>query len=262
MSVMSLLDDYKKFCDIRERSCSGQIINLGNESFLCPSSLLPLINYLKITNSKNICSSSERLNSYVCTIMSKAHTNLENKSFIPFTELPKNELDANKTMSMLFGKLKDGKDVGGQNAFKYMVSEMIDNIYQHSNFNNAYFMAQKYPKLGFMDVCFYDDGIGIPGSFRNAEVNFSSDKDAIYKAITGVSTKGKERGYGLSKNIEIIEKDFKGEMLIISNEGAVHLFKEKLFKYDLSKKYILMGTLVSYRYNFPVADVDIYERIE
>jgi len=177
--------------------------------------------------------------------------------------LPKDPKDAAGMLSILYDKLENGKNIGGQNAFKYMISEMVDNIYQHSYFKTAFFMAQKYSRNKYIEICFYDDGIGIPESFRRANFSFKDSVDAIYKALQGLSTKSQERGYGLSGNLRIIKEAFNGEMLVASEKGAIFLQNKDIFKYNFSDKYILSGTLVSYKYNFPV-DIggDFYEYVK
>jgi len=261
---LNLLDNYKKFCDIRENSINTKKIDLSNETFLYPTTLLPLINYQKGNKLDCIKPKSDKTKDYF-DIMNNLQTNSKQKTSIPFTELPKDSIEGNKKIAEMFELLGDGKNVGGENAFKYMVNEMVTNIYEHSKFNNAYTMAQKYPNKQFLEVCFYDDGIGIPGSFKKAKIEFDSDKETIMKAVEGTSTKettsteSPKRGYGLSRNLKLIKDKFNGEMLIVSNSGAFHLHEQKQYKYDLSKKYILAGTLVSYRYKFPVMDVNIYD---
>lgn len=45
-------------------------------------------------------------------------------------------------------------------------------MFIHSEFETAFIMAQHYPNMGFTDVCFYDDGISIPGRFEKSDVEF------------------------------------------------------------------------------------------
>jgi len=60
--------------------------------------------------------------------------------------------------------------------------------------------------MGFIELGFLDDGITIPGSF-NKHGRHYDEKDhykAIDAAIRGKSTKaGRERGFGLSSNVEM-----------------------------------------------------------
>lgn len=53
-----------------------------------------------------------------------------------------------------------------ENAYKYVIGELVDNIYEHSEFKYAYVMAQKYGYRQFIELGFLDDGITIPGSFN------------------------------------------------------------------------------------------------
>jgi hypothetical protein len=65
------------------------------------------------------------------------------------------------------------------------------------------------------EICFIDDGITIPGSFRTHKIKFSQEYEAIFKAINGISTKSKERGYGLNTCIRIFTNGIAGEILIV-----------------------------------------------
>jgi hypothetical protein len=149
-------------------------------------------------------------------------------------------------------------------AFKYVVGELVDNIYQHSLFDYAYIMAQRYPARRFVELCFYDDGIGIPGSFQLAGKRCSRANHyrAIYDAMRGVSTKPEEgRGYGLSSNVEMF-RDVGGEVLIVSGFGAVFLNRHEVIPYQLDGSTQMEGTLVSIRVRDGTRIPNIYEYAE
>ena len=71
---------------------------------------------------------------------------------------------------------------------------MTDNILQHSQAKNNYILAQYY-KYDGLEICIYDDGIGIKKSYENAGENI--DNTGIEMALKGLSTKeDNERGEG------------------------------------------------------------------
>lgn len=93
-------------------------------------------------------------------------------------------------------------------AFSLIVSELVDNIYEHSDFKTAYVFAQKYPKIGKLEICFVDDGITIPGSFQKIELIYEKQEHykAIHDALNGLSSKKiVGRGTGLT-NVSRLKK--------------------------------------------------------
>ncbi len=259
---MNLLNCYKQFSNIREHSDKSNKIDLTNFEFLSPTTLLPLILYVEQNSAKEIIlPKNENLKSYFTTVTSRFYCYSENQSFLPVTKLPKDQKEANIILSKIFKRLEPINDLGGVNTFRYLTSEIVDNIYQHSKFNSAYVMFQKYKK--YIELTFYDDGIGIPGAFKNAKVSFEDSANALELALSGVSTKdNQERGYGLSRNLKLVKDALRGEMLLVSLEGAVYLDQNRLYKYNLPLNYRLKGTLLSYRYNFPVSVEGFYEIVE
>ncbi|NOQ55959.1 MAG: ATP-binding protein, partial [Nanohaloarchaea archaeon] len=140
-------------------------------------------------------------------------------------------------------------------------NELVDNIYQHSDFKNALVMAQRYENKKFTEICFFDDGITIKGSFLKNGIKFN-DTEAIIQALKGVSSKNKERGYGLSSNLNLFINGLGGEVLIISGIGAIYWSKTAQKIYKLPDIYKLKGTLISIRIPYPVKMVDIYDYID
>lgn len=110
-------------------------------------------------------------------------------------------------------------------------------------------LAQKYPKKGFIEICFLDDGVSIPQNFETHGYNFEYDSEAIIQAINGRSTKvqcfgGPERGYGLNNILNIFVEGGKGELLVVSRKGVFYKSQDAKI-YELGKEF--QGTLVSLR---------------
>ncbi|RJS92435.1 hypothetical protein CW705_02815 [Candidatus Bathyarchaeota archaeon] len=184
------------------------------------------------------------------------------KSYLPLVQLPRERKEANKILQRIYEMHNDGRDCGGENAFKYLIGEIVDNIYEHSEFETSWVMAQAYGSMGFMDICFFDDGITINGCFKKHGMGFKNDCQAIVEAINGASTKGDQRGFGLNTTMRIFTHGIKGQMLIVSGRGCVMFSKTKQQPYDLGKAYQLEGTLVSVRIPYPSPEVDIYAYLE
>ncbi|MDG7040749.1 MAG: hypothetical protein JRN66_05740 [Nitrososphaerota archaeon] len=146
-------------------------------------------------------------------------------------------------------------------AYRYLMFELIDNIYQHSEFKYAYTMAQYYRNQGFVELGFLDDGITIAGSFnKNAKANFTdiNNWEAIDQATKGATSKGGEqRGCGLSSSISIA-KALGGDVLIVSGYGAIYINPGLRQPYLLHKAHQLRGTLISLRIPLNSPRIDIY----
>lgn len=110
------------------------------------------------------------------------------------------------------------KDVDRQ-SINFLLYELLINTYKHSKFKNAYVQISIDENF---HILVYDDGIGIPGSFREANMNYNVDGEAIFEALNGKTT-DKEKfnlhGRGLNSTARITTLGFKGRMLISSGNG-------------------------------------------
>ncbi|MBQ2654481.1 MAG: hypothetical protein IJF83_13075 [Methanobrevibacter sp.] len=76
------------------------------------------------------------------------------------------------------------KDVDRQ-SINFLLYELLINTYKHSKFKNAYVQISIDENF---HILVYDDGIGIPGSFREANMNYNVDGEAIFEALNGKTT--------------------------------------------------------------------------
>lgn len=110
------------------------------------------------------------------------------------------------------------------------ISEAIENVDHHSEFEVAAVMAQFYPNKEFIDICISDDGIGIPGSYDKHGFEYSDDEEALQMAVEkGLSTRentsdDKYSGTGLRTIRRIVCDGLEGEFMISSNECAPSVF--------------------------------------
>lgn len=127
-----------------------------------------------------------------------------------------------KTQLKIKGNLYSG--------LSYLLSEIVDNIVEHSDSSYGYIFAQYYKnkKDKFIDICIVDEGISILGSYlKNKKDNISSDIDAIQKASIGVSTKNRpdaeNRGYGIVTSRKMLVDGLKGQFFLFSG-GAFYRY--------------------------------------
>ena len=144
-------------------------------------------------------------------------------------------------------------------VLKFIFHELIGNIYDHSEFNNAYIMGKS--NFEYNEFSFIDDGISIPTSLKNNGYAFKSDSQAIMNAINGLSTKNEfgyiERGTGLNNSTNIVTNGSNGSILIVSGTGLVHITKENIIAQKIPKNCI-NGTLISMRMKLD-EKIDIYK---
>lgn len=89
-------------------------------------------------------------------------------------------------------------DTNYKNAVTYLISEMTDNILDHSNVERGWMLTQYYPNTEYLDICIIDTGITILGSYRqHGFTDINTDQEALSRALAGTSTKNKDRGTGL-----------------------------------------------------------------
>lgn len=184
--------EYSKFCKIRGDSISKGRINLSNEEWFYPTSLLPLKIFIKNSGLEIDPPSNEGVQKYF-SIITDGWLPPFKGTYIPIIKVPTDKRERDNMFEPLNG-FDDRGVVGGKDAVSFLVQELVDNVYEHSEFSSAYVIAQKYQKKKFVEISIIDNGISIPGSLENAGHNFE-DAKAIYQATQGLSTKTKERGY-------------------------------------------------------------------
>jgi hypothetical protein len=260
------MGDYKKFCSFRSNYSKSKVLDLSDVTFFHPTTVLPLAALIKREKPKIRYPENFRVSAYLETAtdssrFDKARWN--KKSYLPCVPLPKRRRKVDTILQWIYEKHNNGKKCGGENAFKYLIGELVDNIYEHSEFSRSWVMAQTYVVPEYMDICFFDNGITINGCFEKHGKGCTDDYEAILGAVKGVSTKDITRGFGLSTNLKIFTRGIKGQMLIISGKGGFHnLENQEPQFYKLDKPYELTGTMISVRIPYPAPVVDIYEFLE
>lgn len=104
-------------------------------------------------------------------------------------------------------------------VIKYLISEAMDNIVEHSGVSNGWIMVQNFPQKGFLDVCIIDTGLGLLGSYQKFNFpDIETDDQAIYQAVNGNSTKqlAVTRGYGIDTSRKMLVDGLKGKYFLFS----------------------------------------------
>ncbi len=187
------------------------------------------------------------------------HFYKHNHGFVTVLNLPKKNARTRKTLlETFFRRIGDGEMYGGKNALQYLIGELIDNIYQHSNFSNAYLGVEQFDDLFFICIC--DDGITIKESLKQVQPGIKDGCEALIKALQGESSKNEERGWGLSSSVDIARNGYHAEILVASSDGALWINnnEQKIFNLE-DKSY--HGTFLGFLMVLPMDLVDIYDYI-
>lgn len=145
-------------------------------------------------------------------------------------------------------------------SISYIISELTDNIEQHSEYSNAFIFVN--PKNEYTQVVIYDDGLSIPTVFEKNNINFSKDSEAIEMALNGKTTKKEDilRGFGLRTTQEIV-KALNGKMQIISKKGML-IVQDSLVNLTDFENGKLPGTLIHLKLKTPTKTLNIYPYLE
>lgn len=186
------------------------------------------------------------------------------KNYLPILNFPtsKNEKDVkirNDSLSCLnqIIKKKLSLDANTYNAVSYLISEMTDNISDHSGEDRGWLLAQYYPEEKFIDICILDTGKTILNSYLdNGFHEIGSQVEAIQKATEGLSTKDKDRGKGIPTTRRLIVNGMSGKFGLVS--GNAILQNEKI----TSLPSFWQGTFLALRVPQKPVDFNFYKYLE
>jgi hypothetical protein len=132
-------------------------------------------------------------------------------------------------------------------AVKYLISEAIDNIVDHSGTGNGWIMVQHYPQKGYIDICIADTGTGILGSYQKAGITkITNDSSALKYAINGKSTKQitETRGYGIDTSRRMLVEGLNGKYVLFSGK-AIYIYTHELEQITPLQGFGWQGTLLA-----------------
>lgn len=250
-----MFDNYREFEEIINNKFCGKI---DFENLRCnPATILPL---LCVCNNENLkLNNCENAGDYLSSILDKNPL---------FSRLPFSRDDSDDTEFITKYMKNLNHDYAGYFAMRIIISELVNNVYDHSRFGNdflqSYIFSNIDEKTEKLDICVIDDGVSIPGLFEISNVDFDNDCWAIEKAIgvfSTVSDSQFERGNGLWTIIRLVAEGNGGELLLVSRKGCLHICGENYRYYLLGDEHIFNGTLVCVRLN-KYEIQNIYDLIE
>lgn len=191
------------------------------------------------------------------------------KSYIPIMRFPllgeRSRAHVTSVGSAVANLLKSRLDLSGKifTGVNYLLSEILDNVIEHSFSKGGGIVCQDYARKGYMDICIFDNGVTIPGSYRRAKLLDDSSTDAQALQITinrQLSTKNSagsvNRGFGISSSRQMLVSGLQGEFVILSG-SALYVStprEEKVF--PLPDHLGLHGTVVGLRIPRAADDFD------
>ncbi len=187
------------------------------------------------------------------------------ETYIPIGHLIDDDVVGKEKLSSMFDMLiyqALSSVPGSRDAVYYPISELVTNIFEHSQKNDGWIFAQKYPRKDHLDICIADHGRGLAQAYREEKGLTYTDRESIEQAIMGHSTKSEiERGYGLRTSKRVVCEGMNGSFILISGNSA-------LIQIGTEERIVQLpgsgwkGVIVSYRIPKPTGPVDIYRYLE
>ncbi len=184
------------------------------------------------------------------------------KTYIPVINFPAKENNDDKeeilsvAENLIIRQLNIQSNVAS--GLKYMISETIDNITEHSKSDRGFICAQAYKTKGYLDICIADKGVTLLGSYQKLEDNeIGDDLEAIKAANRGISSKNlpetENRGYGIYTSKKMLIDGLGGQYMMMS--GGAGYMKSKTVDgfFTLPNGMRWNGTIVALRipYHMP-----------
>jgi len=143
------------------------------------------------------------------------------------------------------------------NGLKFLTSELQNNVEEHARTDHYWIFAQYWERTKTCEICLADTGIGYKESYNGTEYEAKDHFDAIDNAINGLSSKPvKERGCGLSGITKMFIEGYKGELIIMSGDALVYLYKKKPIRYMCP--VLWDGAFVGLKFTLKNIDVSKY----
>jgi hypothetical protein len=264
---------------LKENSDPGNItLGLKNLEFVHPLFILPLAVLYNDLNTRGIKLTVElpiqnRCFSYLKKIKfpegiqpdklpdwEKALNRFSGKNYFPIINFTTERTTEHtkireRLLSEITRLVKENLNLSTDNieGVSYLISEITDNILEHSGNPRGWLLIQYYPVTEYLDICIIDTGKTILGSYQDHNIpEISNDEIALEKALWGISTKSAERGSGIRTSRAISLSGLKGDFAIFS--GRAMYYKEKII--NLPVKW--SGTFVAMRIKKDVTGFSIY----
>jgi hypothetical protein len=173
---------------------------------------------------------------------------------------------ANKYLSLLKRNIIEDEQFSeriGTNGLALLISEMTDNIYEHSKAQNAFIFSQYWPKNNSCGICLADNGIGFYQSLKEAGREVKNDLDGVQKVINDcLSAKGDLRGTGIRNTIKLLSnKELNGYFCVISGKAGYFIDSNEREHFLDLQNINWNGTIVNMGFTKPLSNFNIYDYV-
>jgi anti-sigma regulatory factor (Ser/Thr protein kinase) len=178
-----------------------------------------------------------------------------NKTYFPFTVFPAqkgNEAKKDACIDALGNIIRRQCNLSTNlfQAFQYFVSELTQNITDHSGSEKGYIFAQYYPSKMYLDICIADTGAGLLQTYlQSGRHHPQNHQEAMNLALTGFSTKDlpESRGFGISTTRKMLINGLGGKFFIWSGNAVAYQNNEKLDVIALKPGQLFGGVFIALR---------------
>lgn len=193
------------------------------------------------------------------------------KTFIPIISFPahKNNDDKEYILTIIENLIIRQSNIQNNVAsgLKYLISETIDNITEHSESDRGFICAQAYPTKRYLDICIADIGVTLLGSYMKlADNELENDLEAIKAANRGLSSKNlpdaENRGYGIFTSKKMLIDGLCGQYMLMSGDAVYMKSKDINEFFTLPKGLRWNGTVVALRIPYQVPQFNYINYIE
>lgn len=262
-----LVSLYNAFRDVKENE--KVTFDLSGLKWINPLLILPITSHCEKEECDYVLPDNEA-GSYLDTVrfpigVDSVSEFQKLKNYIPITVLKKDSgLEKRERLENCFQEMVHKKVDPGEiaaNAILYPIAELVTNIFEHSKKNKGWVFAQWYERKEYLDLCVLDRGRGLAESYKQEKNLNYSDSQAIKEAMTGHSTKDKERGYGLRTSKEMVCDGLKGSFILITGNSAL-ISERNSQKLVSLPKFYWKGVIIAYRIPKPKQKIDFYKYLE
>jgi hypothetical protein len=111
-------------------------------------------------------------------------------------------------------------------GISYLITEITDNIVDHSEANRGWISFQYYRQKGYIDLCIADSGKGFLKAYQDYRgkpdySHITTHIDALDNVLKGNSTKSSERGFGVHTSSRMLIDGLNGHFTLLSGSALL-----------------------------------------
>lgn len=178
----------------------------------------------------------------------------EGKTYLPICMFHPYDSSSVKAQELIQSAVRHqlGFDTTLNSIISLLLSELIDNITEHSGSDEGFLFVQSHPRERVLYIMICDTGRSIFSSYardsRYIESLTGQESSGLLMALSGKSTKDRpeseNRGYGISKSRGLVVEGLGGEFFILSGSAFARHDANGELVADLAGDFRWNGTAV------------------